>query len=94
MDFFIELAVRAGKIPWDELELPEGRTRKACQVMFDRVGVCYTLQTWTDDRQEKTKVKNAKAANKGADAADDDPKPAKTAATKASKVSLIACVWL
>ncbi|CAK4005104.1 Hypothetical predicted protein [Lecanosticta acicola] len=58
-------------IPWSELELPEGRTRKACQVMLDK---------------EKAKVREAKkgAADGEEGEGPGTPTPA-TPATPASK---------
>ncbi|QIW96019.1 hypothetical protein AMS68_001537 [Peltaster fructicola] len=44
LGLILQIVAKSGKIPWDELELPEGRTQKACQVMLDK---------------EKTKVKQA-----------------------------------
>lgn len=44
---FLQIITRAGPIPWPELNLPEGRTMKACQVMVDK---------------EKQKIKKAREA--------------------------------
>lgn len=44
---FLQIISRAGPIPWPELNLPEGRTMKACQVMVDK---------------EKQKIKKAREA--------------------------------
>lgn len=33
----LQLACRVGKIPWDELELPEGRTIRGCQQQFTKL---------------------------------------------------------
>ena len=44
---FLQIIAKAGAIPWGELQLPEGRTVKACQVMLDK---------------EKQKVKKAREA--------------------------------
>lgn len=52
MEIFVQLVEKVGTIPWDELTLPEGRTKKACTVMVDR---------------EKQKVKKAREAAGGGD---------------------------
>ena len=44
---FLQIIAKAGKIPWSEIELPPGRTEKACTVMIDR---------------EKKKVRDSAAA--------------------------------
>ncbi|KAF2722284.1 hypothetical protein K431DRAFT_46055 [Polychaeton citri CBS 116435] len=46
LGLLFQIVVRSGPVPWDDLQLPEGRTVKACQVMIDR---------------EKQKVKKALA---------------------------------
>jgi hypothetical protein len=34
--FLFQIIEKLGSIPWDELTYPEGRTKKACQVMIDK----------------------------------------------------------
>lgn len=48
LGILFQIIERCAPIPWDELKLPEGRTKKAAQVMIDK---------------EKTKVKRAREAN-------------------------------
>lgn len=43
----LQIIARGGTILWDDIELPEGRTKKACVVMIDK---------------EKTKIKKAREA--------------------------------
>ncbi len=50
MGLFLQIIERSGPIPWDDLTLPEGRTKKACSVMVDR---------------EKQNVKKAREAAAG-----------------------------
>ncbi|KAK4498107.1 hypothetical protein PRZ48_010763 [Zasmidium cellare] len=45
--FLFHIIAKMGSIPWNDLDLPEGRTLKACQVMIDK---------------EKTKIRKAKEA--------------------------------
>ena len=47
LGLLFQIIDKGGSIPWDDLTLPEGRTKKACTVMIDR---------------EKTKVKKAREA--------------------------------
>ena len=47
MGLVFQILERFGTIPWDEITLPEGRTKKACALMIDK---------------EKTKVKKAREA--------------------------------
>jgi len=48
LGILFQIIERCAPIPWDELKLPEGRTKKAAQVMIDK---------------EKTKMKRAREAN-------------------------------
>lgn len=50
---------KAGSIPWDELELPEGRTKKAVQIMIGK---------------EKDKVKKAREAKGNGEPVAETPK--------------------
>jgi len=50
--FIVQIIEKAGPIPWDALKLPEGRTKKAVQVMIDK---------------EKQKVKRAREAEGNGD---------------------------
>lgn len=43
----LQIIAKSGPVPWPELNLPEGRTMKACQVMVDK---------------EKQKIKKAREA--------------------------------
>lgn len=47
MGLMFQMIEKAGPIPWSTMDLPEGRTIKACSVMFDK---------------EKAKYRAAKAA--------------------------------
>ncbi|KAM0704337.1 hypothetical protein Q7P35_008571 [Cladosporium inversicolor] len=67
---FLQIITRAGPIPWPELNLPEGRTMKACQVMVDK---------------EKQKMKKAREAA-GEDVSDlTSPMKRKAADTEGGK---------
>lgn len=57
--FFQIINEMGASIPWHELELPEGRTLKACQVMVDK---------------EKTKIRKAKEAEGDSEAGPATPK--------------------
>ncbi|KAF2173766.1 hypothetical protein M409DRAFT_16039 [Zasmidium cellare ATCC 36951] len=63
--FFQIIGKMGGSIPWGELELPEGRTQKACQVMIDK---------------EKAKIRKAKEAEAEANG-EDVPATPKTPAS-------------
>ncbi|KXL44907.1 hypothetical protein M433DRAFT_154417 [Acidomyces richmondensis BFW] len=47
LGILFQIIERSGPIPWDDLKLPDGRTKKAVQVMIDK---------------EKTKMKKAREA--------------------------------
>jgi hypothetical protein len=47
---FFQIIEKAGTIPWDKITLPEGRTRKACELMVSR---------------EKSKIKESRQAGDG-----------------------------
>lgn len=36
LGLILQIVARAGPVPWAELNLPEGRTQKACMVMLDK----------------------------------------------------------
>lgn len=76
--FLFQIIEKGGPIPWDELTLPEGRTKKAVQVMVDK---------------EKQKIKKARAQEAGTEGSGgeaDDKSPVKAPAKKpkTTKVSL------
>lgn len=48
LGLLFQIIEKAGSIPWDDLVLPEGRTKKACVVMVDK---------------EKAKVRKARGGN-------------------------------
>lgn len=48
LGLLFQIIEKAGKIPWDSITLPEGRTQKACVVMIDK---------------EKQKVRKAREAD-------------------------------
>lgn len=60
LGLILQIVAKAGPVPWAELNLPEGRTQKACTVMLDK---------------EKKKVKEAlEAAGEDAGAGALSPK--------------------
>ena len=54
-----QIIEKSGPIPWDDLKLPDGRTKKAVQVMVDK---------------EKQKLKKARDAENGGESGKASPK--------------------
>ncbi|KAK3706164.1 hypothetical protein LTR37_012865 [Vermiconidia calcicola] len=50
-----QIIEKSGAIPWDQLKLPEGRTKKACMVMVDK------------EKQKVKKALEAEAGERGGD---------------------------
>ena len=50
---FLQIIAKTGKIPWDTLQLPAGRTMKACQVMLDKEKSKLKKTLATEDRAEE-----------------------------------------
>lgn len=71
----IQLITKMGRVPWDDLEVPAGRTIKACQVMLDK---------------EKSKIKKARESDaKSDDSANKEAGAGKKERAKAKKSSKV-----
>ncbi len=62
MGLVFQILNHFGTIPWDQITLPEGRTKKACSVMIDK---------------EKAKVKKAREAEGGGEGGSETTSPKK-----------------